>query len=182
MCFAFCLFNTNAANMYTGNKHTQNMVHGQSTRSKRMNARRMGGKGKTRRLGIGGRRIKFNNNMALVTQMPSAKKFRKTPRFTHAQPNATGAKVYGKIYAKWCTVCMGLVDEWNKAKLLIKVEEFSIEDIDMDKKMVEFKNRYKVSLPAVDGFPTIYKLNQDNQIEIYSGPREHTEIAKWVNQ
>ena len=143
-------------------------------------------KSRTRRLGVGQRHIKFNNTMSSSLIPPSAKQYRKTPRrpilVTNGSiSNSPKLTAYGKIYADWCGHCVELGTKWKQVQdALPNIAEFSINENEMATKTIEFKKKFGVSLPAISGFPTIYKLTTEKKIIIYEGARTPELISAWV--
>ena len=89
--------------------------------------------------------------------------------------------VLGKVYANWCGHCQVLKPEWKALKKLIPKGLFQfieIEESEIEKRS-NFEKKMNVKLD-VNGYPTIFKIHPNKQIEYYSGPRTANDMRKWV--
>jgi thiol-disulfide isomerase/thioredoxin len=91
--------------------------------------------------------------------------------------------IIGKVYANWCGHCQQLKPEWDTMKSLIKNKENKdIEIVEFEEnekeKLDEFKKKY--SSLKINGYPTIFKILPNKQIEYYTGNRMSHDMAKWV--
>jgi thiol-disulfide isomerase/thioredoxin len=89
--------------------------------------------------------------------------------------------IVGKVYANWCGHCQILKPEWKKLKRSIpvgRVEFIEIEESESAKR-ANFEKKIKTTL-NVNGYPTIFKIHKNKQVEYYTGPRTADEMRKWV--
>jgi hypothetical protein len=96
--------------------------------------------------------------------------------------NTSPPVVYGKIYANWCGACAALEPNWIEVQSQLKgVNEFSVEDNELDIKRGEFVEKYKTTFPPVDGYPTIYRLqNIGGTVETYNDKRNVKPMVDWI--
>jgi thiol-disulfide isomerase/thioredoxin len=89
--------------------------------------------------------------------------------------------IIGKIYANWCGHCQALKPEWNKMKSLIK-KDANIEIVEIEENEHEKLNKLKQRFPhlQINGYPTIFKILPNKQIEYYSGNRLSFDMTKWA--
>lgn len=93
----------------------------------------------------------------------------------------------GLIYANWCGHCQSLKPEWETMKhdLIEKSEvqpyqiiEIEESDEDKEQKMNSINRRLIGDKLKSDGYPTIFKINND-RIEYYEGGRTAKDIKEW---
>jgi thiol-disulfide isomerase/thioredoxin len=89
--------------------------------------------------------------------------------------------IIGKIYANWCGHCQALKPEWNKMKSLIK-KDANIEIVEIEENEHEKLNKLKQRFPhlQINGYPTIFKILPNKQIEYYTGNRLSFDMTKWA--
>jgi thiol-disulfide isomerase/thioredoxin len=93
--------------------------------------------------------------------------------------------VIGKVYANWCGHCKDLNEkEWPKMLELInkqkgKIDTYpeEIEESEMEKKLENIKDKYKVSI-EVTGYPTLFRI-QNGKVSYYAGERKAAKLANW---
>lgn len=89
--------------------------------------------------------------------------------------------IIGKIYANWCGHCQSLKPEWNKMKSLIK-KDANIQIVEIEENENDKLNQLKKRYPhiQINGYPTIFKIPPNKQIEYYTGDRLAFDMKKWV--
>ena len=89
----------------------------------------------------------------------------------------------GKVYANWCGHCVSLKPEWQKMKNHIKKNYKHIEFIEAEvsqiNKVKNIKERHNIQ---VNGYPTIFKIKENGQLEYYSGPRFSNDLIQWATE
>jgi thiol-disulfide isomerase/thioredoxin len=87
----------------------------------------------------------------------------------------------GKVYANWCGHCISLKPEWKKMKNYIKKNFKHIQFIEAESseinKVEYIKNNHKVN---VKGYPTIFKIKENGELEYYMGERFTKELVEWA--
>jgi thiol-disulfide isomerase/thioredoxin len=91
--------------------------------------------------------------------------------------------IIGKIYANWCGHCQALKPEWNKMKSLIK-KDANIEIVEIEENENEKLNKLKERFPQlqINGYPTVFKIHPNKQIEYYTGNRLSFDMKKWATE
>ena len=86
-----------------------------------------------------------------------------------------------KIYANWCGHCQSLKPEWNKMKKMIKKNK-NIQIVEIEEQQQNKLNKLKQRFPnlQVNGYPTIFKIQPNKQIEYYTGNRITNDMKKWA--
>ena len=93
--------------------------------------------------------------------------------------------VIGKVYANWCIHCKYLNEkEWpkmlkliNKQKGKIDIHPEEINEMEMEKKLENIKDKYNISI-EVTGFPTLFRI-ENGKVSYYAGERKAKKLAKW---
>ena len=88
--------------------------------------------------------------------------------------------IVGKVYANWCGHCQQLKPEWDTMKSLVKNKDIEIVEFEENEneKLDEFKKKYPGL--KINGYPTIFKILPNKQIEYYTGNRTSHDMEKWV--
>lgn len=90
--------------------------------------------------------------------------------------------IIGKIYADWCGHCQSLAPEWEimKSKIMKSKSNLKIIEIEVsnDNKLEQFKQKYPNL--EINGYPTIFKIYPNGQIEYYNGNRIAFDMKKWA--
>lgn len=88
--------------------------------------------------------------------------------------------IIGKIYADRCGYCQILKPEWNKLKMETQNKNIKFVEIEQGQhnKMVKFQKQYPNL--EVNGYPTIFKIYPNKQIEYYTGDRIAKDMKKWA--
>jgi thiol-disulfide isomerase/thioredoxin len=91
--------------------------------------------------------------------------------------------IIGKVYANWCGHCQTLKPEWNKMKQMFKKNR-NIQFIEFEEAQQDKLNKFKKKFPQleINGYPTIFKINNKKQIEYYTGNRITMDMKKWINE
>lgn len=91
------------------------------------------------------------------------------------------AIIVGKVYANWCGHCQILKPEWKALKKLIpkgRVQFKEFEESEIGKRS-DFEKKMNIKLD-VNGYPTIFKIHSNKQVEYYLGPRTAYDMRRWV--
>lgn len=90
--------------------------------------------------------------------------------------------IIGKIYADWCGHCQSLAPEWDimKSKMIKSKSNIKIIEIEVSNanKLERFKQKYPNL--EINGYPTIFKIYPNGQIDYYNGNRIAFDMKKWV--
>lgn len=90
--------------------------------------------------------------------------------------------IIGKIYANWCGHCNSLKPEWYKMKKMLKHKNKNIQFIEIEEgqqqKLDKLKNRFPKL--EINGYPTIFKITANKNIEYYTGNRITNDMKKWI--
>jgi thiol-disulfide isomerase/thioredoxin len=88
--------------------------------------------------------------------------------------------IIGKIYANWCGHCQSLKPQWNKMKKMIHNK--NIKFIEIEEQQQNKLNKFKRQYPSlqVNGYPTIFKIYPNKEIEYYNNDRIADDIKKWA--
>jgi thiol-disulfide isomerase/thioredoxin len=91
--------------------------------------------------------------------------------------------IIGKVYANWCGHCQALKPEWNKMKSLIN-KDANIEIVEIEENENEKLNKLKERFPElqINGYPTVFKIHPNKQIEYYTGNRLSFDMKKWATE
>lgn len=89
--------------------------------------------------------------------------------------------IIGKVYANWCGHCQSLNPEWDKMKLLLRKNP-NIQFVEIEEMQKQKFNNFKKKFPQleVNGYPTIFKINNKKNIEYYTGNRIMMDMKKWA--
>jgi hypothetical protein len=89
--------------------------------------------------------------------------------------------IIGKIYADWCGHCQSLKPEWKKMKKMIKSKS-NIQIIEIGEHQTNKIENLKNKFPhiQVNGYPTIFKIQPNKEIEYYTGNRLAFDMKKWA--
>ena len=85
--------------------------------------------------------------------------------------------IIGKVYADWCGYCQQLKPEWKKLKKISKAKFVEFEAEKTQEKS-DFENIHGIQL-QVSGYPTIFKITPNKEVQYYNGPRTATDIHRW---
>lgn len=88
--------------------------------------------------------------------------------------------IIGKVYANWCGHCQQLKPEWDAMKSLIKNKD--IEIVEFEENQKDELDEFKKGFPhlQINGYPTVFKILPNKQIEYYEGNRVSHDMKKWV--
>jgi thiol-disulfide isomerase/thioredoxin len=88
----------------------------------------------------------------------------------------------GKVYAKWCGYCVSLKPEWKKMKNHIKNNYKHIQFIEAESSQISkidlLKKKHNI---VTQGYPTLFKILENGQIEYYKGPRSADDLIIWAS-
>jgi len=92
--------------------------------------------------------------------------------------------IIGKIYANWCGHCNSLKPEWYKMKKLLKYKNKNIQFVEIEEGQQQKLNNFKNRFPQleINGYPTIFKITANKQIEYYTGNRITNDMKKWATE
>lgn len=92
--------------------------------------------------------------------------------------------IVGKIYADWCGHCQSLKPEWYKMKKMLKYKNKNIQFIEIEENQQQKLNKFKKKFPKleINGYPTIFKIKANKQIEYYTGNRITNDMKKWATE
>lgn len=85
--------------------------------------------------------------------------------------------IIGKVYADWCGYCQQLKPEWEKLKKISKAKFVEFEAEKTQEKS-DFENIHGIQL-QVSGYPTIFKITPNKEVQYYNGPRTAADIHRW---
>ena len=85
--------------------------------------------------------------------------------------------IIGKVYADWCGYCQQLKPEWKKLKKMSKAKFVEFESNQTQEKS-DFENIHGIQL-QVSGYPTIFKITPNKEVQYYNGPRTAADIHRW---
>jgi thiol-disulfide isomerase/thioredoxin len=87
----------------------------------------------------------------------------------------------GKVYANWCGHCISLKPEWQRMKRYIKKYFRHIQFIEAESsqinKIENLKNNHNI---VANGYPTLFKIQKNGEVEYYKGPRRSSDLIKWA--
>jgi thiol-disulfide isomerase/thioredoxin len=87
----------------------------------------------------------------------------------------------GKVYANWCGHCVSLKPEWQKMKSHIKKYFKHIHFIEAESsqtsKIKDITRKHNLN---VQGYPTLFKIQENGEIEYYKGPRLAKDLVYWA--
>ncbi len=91
--------------------------------------------------------------------------------------------IVGKIYAKWCGHCQSLKPEWQKMKASVRSNS-NIQVIEIGEHQQHKLNEFKKQYPylQVNGYPSIFKIHPNGQIDYYMGTRLAVNMKKWATE
>jgi len=90
--------------------------------------------------------------------------------------------IIGKIYADWCGHCQSLAPEWEIMKSKMMKSKSNIKIIEIEVSNANKLERFKQKYPNIDinGYPTIFKIYPNGQIDYYNGNRIAFDMKKWA--
>ena len=87
----------------------------------------------------------------------------------------------GKVYANWCGHCISLKPEWKRMKSHIKNNYKNIKFIEAESSQIDkvenLKRKYNI-IP--EGYPTLFKIKENGEVEYYKGPRQSNDLIHWA--
>jgi thiol-disulfide isomerase/thioredoxin len=96
--------------------------------------------------------------------------------------------IVGLVHANWCGHCQHLMPEWNKmedsisknSKLNNKCKIIKIESEHVNEELPKYAEMTKNKNIPVEGYPTIFMIKTDRNVEMYGGERTAEALEKWV--